>query len=156
MKSNPQYSFLRIFMLIIIKGSHHPLKKGQFFVRQSQVCHNMVQVPMYSAGIHDLDLILCSASLVREILHVSPDLIVEVEIGTSIRLNVSLNEKDSNDDEIAFIDANHCPGSVIVLLRGGFGTYLHTGRFGTPHLIPTLLFLKGIFDYILNSLKMIF
>lgn len=28
---------------------------------------------------------------------------------------------------VTFFDANHCPGSVMVLLQGYFGTVLHTG-----------------------------
>ena len=31
--------------------------------------------------------------------------------------------------KLTFFDANHCPGSVMILLEGLFGRYLYTGDF---------------------------
>lgn len=74
-----------------------------------------------------------SGLLVRSILRVNPHFLVELEIGDSICLDgydKTLMNRDGNKNQIqvTFLDANHCPGSVMVLVQGNFGTYLHTGE----------------------------
>jgi len=36
-------------------------------------------------------------------------------------------ESSENSVEISCISAHHCPGSIMFLLKGSFGVYLHTG-----------------------------
>jgi len=40
-----------------------------------------------------------------------------------------LDEESTETCHLTFIDATHCPGSVMVILQGYFGTILHTGDF---------------------------
>ena len=40
---------------------------------------------------------------------------------------IYLNESKSLSTEVTLFDANHCPGSCLMLFRGYHGNILHTG-----------------------------
>ena len=66
--------------------------------------------------------IYCSeitANLIENVLNVASNLIVRVEIGSEIRIK---------DTTVTFLNANHCPGAVILLFKLDSGiNHLHTG-----------------------------
>ena len=45
-----------------------------------------------------------------------------------------------NKVRIRFIDANHCPGAAMILIKGPFGNVLHTGdfRYGGARMIDNI------------------
>lgn len=49
-------------------------------------------------------------------------LFVNIEIGHTLVL-----EDSHGDFSVTAFDANHCPGSIMLLFEGSFGNYLHTG-----------------------------
>lgn len=77
----------------------------------------------------DEGLIYCSPVTKALLLRKFPRLtcVVALEIGPIHW--VSLNEDHSEGVNVGFMDANHCPGAVMVLFRGKMGTILHTGDF---------------------------
>ena len=77
----------------------------------------------------DQGLIYCSPITKALLLHKFPRLtcIIPLEIG--IIHWISLNEDHSEGVNVSFMDANHCPGAVMILFKGKMGTVLHTGDF---------------------------
>jgi hypothetical protein len=64
-----------------------------------------------------------------------------------LTLNKTVTLKYSGEEKCAVtaIDANHCPGSVILLFSGTFGTIVHTGDFRVnENIISTLSKLKQV------------
>ena len=74
-------------------------------------------------------IILCSVVTKRLLsticIGLDPKRIVGLEIGTETTFGCDENDTVS----VTLIDANHCPGAVMFLFRGPFGTILHTGDF---------------------------
>ncbi|KAM8999135.1 5' exonuclease Apollo [Sarcophilus harrisii] len=68
-----------------------------------------------------------TARLVRCRLQVSPKWIRALEVGESHVL--PLDEMGHETVTVTLMDANHCPGSVMFLFEGYFGTILYTGDF---------------------------
>eukprot|EP00871_Galdieria_phlegrea_P003642 jgi/Galph1/4279/GphlegSOOS_G2920.1 len=65
--------------------------------------------------------IYCSpvtASLLEKVMYLNPSILVAKEYEEPFVVE---------DTRITFLDANHCPGSVMILFETPFGNYLHTG-----------------------------
>ncbi|XP_057356504.1 5' exonuclease Apollo isoform X1 [Manis pentadactyla] len=75
-----------------------------------------------------------TAYLLRRRLQVSKQWIRALEVGESHVL--PLDEFGRETMTVTLIDANHCPGSVMFLFEGYFGTILYTGDF---RYIPSML-----------------
>ncbi|XP_069489472.1 5' exonuclease Apollo-like [Ambystoma mexicanum] len=74
--------------------------------------------------------IYCSpitGKLLHHKLQVNQNLIRPLELGMSHKIN--LDELGVETMTVTLIDANHCPGSVMFLFEGYFGTILYTGDF---------------------------
>lgn len=57
----------------------------------------------------------------------SPDLVRGLDVG--VAHIIPLNARGSDTISVTLFDANHCPGAVLLLFQGYFGTILHTGDF---------------------------
>lgn len=74
--------------------------------------------------------IYCSAVtglILHHKLQVNQNLICPLEMGVGHKIN--LDEVGLETMTVTLIDANHCPGSVMFLFEGYFGTILYTGDF---------------------------
>ncbi|XP_053447240.1 5' exonuclease Apollo isoform X1 [Nycticebus coucang] len=86
-----------------------------------------------------------TAHLLRRHLQVSKQWIRALEVGESHVL--PLDDIGRETMTVTLIDANHCPGSVMFLFEGYFGTILYTGDFRyTPSMLnePALMLGKQI------------
>nr|XP_017504385.1 5' exonuclease Apollo isoform X1 [Manis javanica] len=93
-----------------------------------------------------------TAYLLRRRLQVSKQWIRALEVGESHVL--PLDEFGRETMTVTLIDANHCPGSVMFLFEGYFGTILYTGDFRyTPSMLkePTLSVGKQIHTLYLDN-----
>ncbi|XP_007485228.1 5' exonuclease Apollo isoform X1 [Monodelphis domestica] len=93
-----------------------------------------------------------SARLVHRRLQVSKQWIRALEVGESHVL--PLDEIGQETMTVTLIDANHCPGSVMFLFEGYFGTILYTGDFRyTPSMLqePALRLGKQIHTLYLDN-----
>ncbi|KFO30345.1 5' exonuclease Apollo isoform X1 [Fukomys damarensis] len=93
-----------------------------------------------------------TAHLVRRHLQVSKQWIRVLEVGESHVL--PLDEIGRETMTVTLIDANHCPGSVMFLFEGYFGTILYTGDFRyTPSMLkePALTLGKQIHTLYLDN-----
>ncbi|XP_036621757.1 5' exonuclease Apollo isoform X1 [Trichosurus vulpecula] len=93
-----------------------------------------------------------TAHLVHCRLQVSKKWIRALEVGESHVL--SLDEIGQETMTVTLIDANHCPGSVMFLFEGYFGTILYTGDFRyTPSMLqePALRLGKQIHTLYLDN-----
>ncbi|XP_051911007.1 5' exonuclease Apollo [Hippocampus zosterae] len=93
--------------------------------------------------------IYCSpvtASLVKVKLRVKEKWIHPLEIGDSYLL--PLDDIGKENMTVTLIDANHCPGAVMFLFEGYFGTILYTGDFRySPSMLRELcLVTNGVID----------
>ncbi|CAH6931434.1 5' exonuclease Apollo [Phodopus roborovskii] len=93
-----------------------------------------------------------TAHLLHRRLQVSKQWIRALEIGESHVL--PLDEIGQETMTVTLIDANHCPGSVMFLFEGYFGTILYTGDFRyTPSMLkePALILGKQIHTLYLDN-----
>uniref|UniRef100_A0A8C8W4A7 5' exonuclease Apollo n=1 Tax=Peromyscus maniculatus bairdii TaxID=230844 RepID=A0A8C8W4A7_PERMB len=93
-----------------------------------------------------------TAHLLHRHLQVSKQWIRALEIGESHVL--PLDEIGQETMTVTLIDANHCPGSVMFLFEGYFGTILYTGDFRfTPSMLkePALILGKQIHTLYLDN-----
>ncbi|XP_051021378.1 5' exonuclease Apollo [Acomys russatus] len=93
-----------------------------------------------------------SAHLLHRHLQVSKQWIRALEVGESHVL--PLDEIGQETMTVTLIDANHCPGSVMFLFEGYFGTILYTGDFRyTPSMLkePALILGKQIHTLYLDN-----
>ena len=77
----------------------------------------------------DQGLIYCSPVTKSLLLRQFPRLTCVIALEINTVHWVSLNEDHSEGANVCFMDANHCPGAVMILFRGKMGTILHTGDF---------------------------
>ncbi|XP_075054266.1 5' exonuclease Apollo-like [Mixophyes fleayi] len=68
-----------------------------------------------------------TAKILKHKLQVKSKLINPLEVGVCHQLQ--LDDCGIETMSVTLIDANHCPGSVMFLFEGYFGTVLHTGDF---------------------------
>lgn len=93
-----------------------------------------------------------TAHLLQRRLQVSKQWIRALEVGESHVL--PLDEIGQETMTVTLIDANHCPGSVMFLFEGYFGTILYTGDFRyTPSMLkePALILGKQIHTLYLDN-----
>ncbi|EGW08735.1 5' exonuclease Apollo isoform X1 [Cricetulus griseus] len=93
-----------------------------------------------------------TAHLLHRRLQVSKQWIRALEVGESHVL--PLDETGQETMTVTLIDANHCPGSVMFLFEGYFGTILYTGDFRyTPSMLkePALILGKQIHTLYLDN-----
>ncbi|GAQ88064.1 hypothetical protein KFL_003970110 [Klebsormidium nitens] len=67
----------------------------------------------------------------------SKGLLRPLEVGVHTMVEVWGKQQRQELMEVTPIDAHHCPGSVMFLFRGSFGTRLHTGDFRWDAFLPT-------------------
>lgn len=77
----------------------------------------------------DQGLIYCSPVTKSLLLLKYPHLTCVISLELNTVHWVSLNSDHSEGVSVSFIDANHCPGAVMILFKGKMGTILHTGDF---------------------------
>ncbi|KAM3933186.1 5' exonuclease Apollo [Leptodactylus fuscus] len=93
-----------------------------------------------------------TAKILKHKLQVKSKLINPLEVGVCHMLQ--LDDCGIETVAVTLIDANHCPGSVMFLFEGYFGTVLHTGDFRyDPSMLayPPLRNLKIDFLYLDNT-----
>ncbi|XP_069094816.1 5' exonuclease Apollo-like [Pleurodeles waltl] len=89
--------------------------------------HSDHTVGLTSTWMHPIYCSAVSGLILHHKLQVNQNLIRPLEIGVGHKIN--LDELGLETMTVTLIDANHCPGSVMFLFEGYFGTILYTGDF---------------------------
>ena len=92
--------------------------------------------------------ILCTKITKRLIVHklgVAAKYLHVMELNTPLTLKYTLSEGTYDTCSVTAIDANHCPGAVMLMFVGSFGSVVHTGDFRYhPNMLVSLSKLQQI------------
>lgn len=92
--------------------------------------------------------ILCTKITKRLIVHrlgVAAKYLHVMELNTPLTLKYTLSEGTYDTCTVTAIDANHCPGAVMLMFVGSFGSVVHTGDFRYhPNMLVALSKLQQI------------
>jgi len=108
--------------------SHEKFKQYLYFLTHLHTDHTQGLTSTWTEPIYTSEL---NAELVISMLKVNPSLVIPLEIGTTIMIDLpsAYGTEESQLISVTPIDANHIKGSVMFLFEGRFGKILHTGDF---------------------------